>query len=97
MAATWIGLAFGVVNYVCGLPAYMLEERVGRSILLLLGLPNMAWLMLILSLCFLIHSGSPARNPVIGIFLVLFTIVYSPTAGPSPFAISSEASSCRHL
>ena len=71
-----------------GLPAYWLIETIGRSIMLLIGLPNMAWLMLVLACCFEIKNC--ARLPLIGLFIVLFTIAYSPTAGTSPYSISAE-------
>lgn len=50
----------------------------------------MAWLMLVLAFCFKIDESSSARIPLIGVFVVLFTIAYSPTAGTSPFSISAE-------
>jgi len=85
-----VGLAFGAANYIFGLPAYWLSEKYGRSIMLLLGLPNMAWLMLVFAFCFKIPDGSPARTPLISIFAVIFVMVYSPTGGTSPFSISAE-------
>src|SRR5436189_2359825 len=62
-----------------GLPAYWKIETIGRSILLLIGLPNMAWLMFVLAFCFEIKSD--ARMPLVVVFIVLFVIAYSPTAG----------------
>jgi hypothetical protein len=50
----------------------------------------MAWLMLTLAFCFKIDQDSSARIPLIGVFIVLFTIAYSPTAGTSPFSVSAE-------
>jgi MFS family permease len=45
-----IGLFFGAANYLGGLPAYWLSDKIGRSVLLAIGLPNMAWSMLVTSL-----------------------------------------------
>lgn len=86
--AAVIGVAFGAANYVCGLPAYWLSDRVGRSIMLALGLPNMAWSMLVFA--FLCKIKGSARTPLVSVFAIIFTAFYSPTAGTSPFSISAE-------
>jgi hypothetical protein len=67
-----IGLFFGAANYLGGLPAYWLSDKIGRSILLALGLPNMAWSMLVFALLFQIPDGSPTRVPLVSIFAVIF-------------------------
>lgn len=85
-----IGLSFGAANYLGGLPAYWLSDRYGRSILLALGLPNMAWSMLVFACLFQINENSAARVPLVSIFAVIFTLFYAPTAGTSPFSISAE-------
>ncbi|KAF2867314.1 major facilitator superfamily domain-containing protein [Massariosphaeria phaeospora] len=85
-----IGLLFGAANYVGGLPAYWLSDKVGRSIMLALGLPNMAWSMLVFAFIFQIPERSAARVPLVSIFAVIFTLFYAPTAGTSPFSISAE-------
>lgn len=87
--AAIIGLAFGAANYIFGLPAYWLSDRVGRSIMLALGLPNMAWSMLVCALLFQIPHPS-VRTPMTSIFAIIFVFFYSPTAGTSPFSISAE-------
>lgn len=87
--AAIIGLAFGAANYLGGLPAYWLSDRVGRSVMLSLGLPNMAWSMLVFALLFKI-TESAVRIPMISIFAVIFVIFYAPTAGTSPFSIAAE-------
>ncbi|KAF3048629.1 hypothetical protein E8E11_004853 [Didymella keratinophila] len=56
--AAILGLAFGAANYVGGLPAYWLSDRIGRSIMLAIGLPNMAWSMLVLALFFQIDEST---------------------------------------
>ncbi|KAH7361111.1 major facilitator superfamily domain-containing protein [Pyrenochaeta sp. MPI-SDFR-AT-0127] len=87
--AAIIGLAFGAANYVFGLPAYWLSDRIGRSIMLALGLPNMAWSMLVFAFLFKVPNLS-ARVPLVSIFAIIFTMFYAPTAGTSPFSISAE-------
>ncbi len=89
--AAIIGLAFGASNYFFGLPAYWLSDRVGRSIMLALGLPNLAWSMLVLAFMFKIPESS-VRIPMISVFSVIFVAIYAPTAGTSPFSISAEVS-----
>ncbi|KAF1978786.1 MFS general substrate transporter [Bimuria novae-zelandiae CBS 107.79] len=85
-----IGLIWGAANYFGGLPAYWLSDRIGRSILLAIGLPNMAWSMLVFAMLFQMPEGSSARVPLVSVFAVIFTLFYAPTAGTSPFSISAE-------
>ncbi|KAF1848807.1 MFS general substrate transporter [Cucurbitaria berberidis CBS 394.84] len=87
--AAIIGLAFGAANYVFGLPAYWLSDKIGRSIMLALGLPNMAWSMLVFAFLFKIPNES-VRVPLVSIFAIVFVVFYAPTAGTSPFSISAE-------
>lgn len=85
-----IGLIFGAANYIGGLPSYWLSDKFGRSIMLLFGLPNTAWSMLVFALLFQIREGSAARVPLVSIMAVIFTLFYAPTAGTGPFSISAE-------
>jgi MFS family permease len=87
--AAIIGLAFGAANYLGGLPAYWLSDRIGRSIMLALGFPNMAWSMLVFAFLFKISDHS-VQTPLVSIFAVIFVVFYAPTAGTSPFSISAE-------
>lgn len=87
--AAIIGLAFGAANYIFGLPAYSLSDRLGRSNLLCLGLPNMAWSMLVFAFLFKLHDQS-VRVPMVSVFAVIFVAFYAPTAGTSPFSICAE-------
>lgn len=89
--AAIIGLAFGAANYVFGLPAYWLSDKIGRSIMLALGLPNMAWSILVFAFLFKINNSN-VRTPCIALFAVIFVAFYAPTAGTSPFSISAEVS-----
>ncbi|KAF1828804.1 hypothetical protein BDW02DRAFT_614210 [Decorospora gaudefroyi] len=88
--AAIIGVAFGAANYIFGLPAYWLSDKVGRSIMLALGLPNMAWSMLVFAFLFKIPNDSSIRIPMLSIFAIVFVAIYAPTAGTSPFSISAE-------
>jgi MFS family permease len=83
--AAIIGLAFGAANYLGGLPAYWLSDKVGRSIMLAIGLPNMAWSMLVFAFLFKIPDSSSVKVPMVAIFAVIFVLIYAPTAGTSPF------------
>ncbi|KAF2126317.1 MFS general substrate transporter [Dothidotthia symphoricarpi CBS 119687] len=87
--AAIIGLAFGAANYLGGLPAYWLSDRIGRSIMLALGLPNLAWTMLVLAFMFKIADRA-VRIPMVSVFAVIFVLFYAPTAGTSPFSIAAE-------
>ncbi|KAF2028227.1 MFS general substrate transporter, partial [Setomelanomma holmii] len=87
--AAIIGLAFGAAN-VRDQPGYFsLSDKIGRSIMLLLGLPNMAWSMLVFALLFQI-SNTSVQIPLVSIWAVIFVLFYAPTAGTSPFSISAE-------
>ena len=79
-----------LTNIRFGTPAFWLLDGVGRASMLLIDFVPMAALMLILAFCFELGPESDARLPLIGVFGVLFIIAYSPTAGPTPFAISAE-------
>lgn len=87
--AAILGLAFGAANYLGGLPAYWLSDKIGRSIMLATGLPNMAWSMLVLALLFQIGE-STVRTLLVAIFAVVFVLFYAPTAGTCPFSIAAE-------
>jgi hypothetical protein len=58
-----LGTAFGAVNFSFGLLTPLLSDRLGRTTLLLLGLPVMAVLMFILASLFELKNS--ARTPVI--------------------------------
>ncbi|KAI4688445.1 hypothetical protein J4E81_008042 [Alternaria sp. BMP 2799] len=85
----FLGLAFGAANYMFGLPAYWSSDRLGRSVMLLLGLPNMAWSILVFAFLFKIRDPS-VQIPMVSIFAIIFVAFYAPTAGTSPFSIAAE-------
>ena len=62
----------------------------GRRFLLLLSLFGGAVTLLITSLCFNIHEGSPARLPLIAFFIIIFTLFYSIGAGMCPKSYPSS-------
>jgi MFS family permease len=90
-SGAWLNWGIGLCNFLFGLPAFWLLDRVGRATMLLLGFIPMFILMLVLAFSFKAQAtGDPNNIPLAGVFGILFVIVYSPTAGTSPFAISAE-------
>ena len=62
----------------------------GRRFLLLVSLAGGMFTLLITSLCFNIHQSSPARLPLIALFIYVFTLFYSVGAGAIPFLYCAE-------
>lgn len=62
----------------------------GRRFLLLVSLAGGMVTLLITSLCFNIHQSSPARLPLIALFIYVFTLFYSVGAGAIPFLYCAE-------
>jgi Sugar (and other) transporter len=60
-----LGTAFGAVNFGFGLLTPFLSDRLGRTTLLLLGLPVMSVVMFILAAIFKLEHDNSARTPVI--------------------------------
>ncbi|EPE32227.1 MFS general substrate transporter [Glarea lozoyensis ATCC 20868] len=91
-AGAWVGFGIGACNFVFGLPAFYLLDKVGRATMLLCGFIPMFVFMLILAFSFKEDATGTtiARVPLVAVFGLLFVIAYSPTAGTSPFAISAE-------
>ncbi|KAJ7291226.1 sugar transporter [Mycena rebaudengoi] len=93
LLASW---GFGLVNFVFAFPAVWTIDTFGRRNLLLSTFPNMAWSLLAAGLCFLIDDSSPARIPLIALFIFIFAAFYSPGEGPVPFTYSAEVFPITH-
>lgn len=65
------------------------SDRIGRSIMLLLGLPNMAWSMLVFAFLFKI-SDTSVQVPLVSVWAVIFVLFYAPTGGTSPFVSRTD-------
>ncbi|KMU79504.1 hypothetical protein CISG_01922 [Coccidioides immitis RMSCC 3703] len=84
-----LALCFGAVCFSFGLLTPLLSDRLGRTNLVLLGLPVMAVFMFILASLFELDNS--ARTPTIMLFTMLFTAVYAFTVGPAAFSLSAES------
>jgi len=89
-AALLASLGFGILNFVCALPAVYTIDRKGRRWLLLLCFPLMALCLFFIGLAFLIKDPT-THIACIALGIYLFGIVYSPGEGPVPFTYSAEA------
>jgi hypothetical protein len=102
-----LALSFGVVNFVFGLLTPLLSDKLGRTNLVLMGLPLMAILMFLLASFFAIHEDNSARVGAIFFGILAFTAVsfslrpkrtlsdnsqiYSFTLGPAAFSLAAES------
>jgi MFS family permease len=93
LLASW---GFGLVNFLFAIPAVFTIDTFGRRNLLLSTFPNMCWTLLATGLCFLIKADSPARVPLIALFIYIFAAFYSVGEGPVPFAYSAEVFPITH-
>ncbi|EEP77137.1 predicted protein [Uncinocarpus reesii 1704] len=84
-----LALCFGAVSFGFGLLTPFLSDRLGRTNLVLLGLPVMSVFMFILASLFELDNS--AKTPVIMVFTMLFTAVYAFTLGPAAFSLSAES------
>ena len=84
LLASW---GFGLTNWLFTFPALYSIDRFGRRKLLLTSYPWMSVFLLMTGLAFLIPQKE-AKVAVIATGIYLFTIAYSPGAGPVPFAVS---------
>ena len=69
LLASW---GFGLVNWLFAFPAVWTIDTFGRRNLLLFTFPNMAWTLLAAGFCFFIPESSPARVPLVALFIFLF-------------------------
>lgn len=86
----FLSWGIGLTNTLFAFPAYFSIDTKGRRWLLLVTIPFMAISMLAAGLSFQIPTTSGAHSPVIGIFIYVFMIFYSPGMGPVPFTLSAE-------
>ena len=95
---------FGATNFVFAIPALYIIDRFGRRKLVLSSYPLMSLFLLLTGIGFLLDNQE-SRTALIAIGIYLFTVSYSPGAGPVPFAVSDEipcipdisVSRCAHL
>lgn len=71
-------------------PAYGAIDKYGRRALLLLTIPFLSLSLLAAGFASLISEKSNAHIGVISLFIVLFSVFYSPGLGPVPFTFSAE-------
>ncbi|KAH8665092.1 major facilitator superfamily domain-containing protein [Tricladium varicosporioides] len=88
--ALWVGWGFGLTNFLAAFPAYLIIDKGGRRPLLLATIPILAISLIAAAFSFKIPEGSKAHNPVIFLFVIIFTIFYSVGLGPAPFTYSAE-------
>ena len=84
LLASW---GFGLTNWLFAFPALYSIDRFGRRKLLLTSYPFMSIFLLMTGLGFLITQREP-KIAVIATGIYMFTIAYSPGAGPVPFVAS---------
>ena len=83
-------LGFGILNFVCAIPAVYTIDTFGRRNLLLCTFPFLALFQLFTSLGSLLHQGH-AQTSLVLAGMYLFSIFYSPGGGPVPFVYSAES------
>lgn len=77
-----VSMGFGLITFVFAFPAVYTMDTFGRRNLLLVTFPNMTWCLLGAGFCFLIPESSPARVPLIALFVFLFAALYGPGQSP---------------
>ena len=80
---------FGATNFVFAFPALWTIDRFGRRRLLLASYPWMALFLLLTGVGFLVRDQG-ARTALIAVGIYLFTVAYSPGAGPVPFVVREK-------
>ena len=80
----WLSLGFGAANFLFSPIAYWFVDTRGRRFLLLTSLLCCFPMLLATGFSFKIEDDS-ARTGVVAMFLILFTLAYSPGAGVVPF------------
>ncbi|KAI5918159.1 hypothetical protein F4810DRAFT_693549 [Camillea tinctor] len=87
--------AYGLINFIFGLPAIRTIDTLGRRKWLLITLPFMSLFMGCGALSTIIRDQR-ARAGVTATFLYLFAAAYSPGMGPIPFTLASESFPLSH-
>jgi len=80
----WLSLGFGAANFIFSPIAYGFIDTKGRRFLLLASLLGCFPMLLATGFSFKIENES-TRIGVVAMFLILFTLAYSPGAGVVPF------------
>lgn len=87
-SSLWLAFGFGAANFCFSPIAYWFIDSRGRRFLLLMSSLFCFPLLLATAFSFKIDHGdsmSHARTGVVALFMILFTIAYSPGAGVVPF------------
>lgn len=96
LAALFFSFGFGAINFIFAFPAVKLIDQFGRRSLLLATFPLMAVMLIATAMCFYVPESSNAHLGLIAFFIYLFSICYSPGAGPVPFTYSAEVFPLSH-
>ena len=83
-------LGFGILNFLCAIPAVYTIDTFGRRNLLLCTFPFLALFQLFTSMGSLLHQGR-AQTSLVVTGMYLFSVFYSPGGGPVPFVYSAES------
>lgn len=83
LLASW---GFGMLNWLGAFPALYTIDRYGRRPLVLVSYPLMAVFLLVTGCAFWIRDEHK-RVGVVAVGIYLYTIAYSPGAGPVPFTV----------
>lgn len=85
----------GLTNFIFAFPAYRWIETMGRKWLLLATLPLLSILIAAAAASYEAPEGIP-QQALVGIFVYLFTAVYSFGMGPVPFTYTAEIFPLEH-
>lgn len=79
-------MGFGIINFVCGIPALVTIDSIGRRSLLLVTFPFLALFQLMTAIS--LTKNQPIAA-IVGTYL--FGVAYSPGEGPVPFVYAAES------
>ncbi|OJD39050.1 mfs sugar transporter [Diplodia corticola] len=86
-SALLAGMGFGIINFLCALPAVFTIDTFGRRNLLLSTFPFMAIFQAFIA----ISLAAKGTTPLLLVGMYLFSAAYSPGEGPVPFVYSAES------